>query len=122
MALETLDCFADTATLSPFAPRILHPLIRLFESHPDDTVCTPAVALLCTLVLQMGPEHLVFRTAVDAALSRGRIAASHRNRYDKMVVKLLKVRYNSSHKESIAFTMNGGHNNCAHNEMVTLGW
>lgn len=82
-ALETINQLAEILDFSDFSSRIIHPLVRVLDNHPD--LRGPAMQTLCSLVIQLEKKYLVFVPLVTAVLTKHRIISTE---YEKLLPKL----------------------------------
>lgn len=85
-AIETLSVFGETMNLSHYASRIIHALVRAIDVTLE--LRAASLSLLCILVIQMGPDYLVFRPMVDQVFARHKLTP---NRYHALVNQVEKV-------------------------------
>lgn len=57
-ALETIDYLADILDFSDFISRIIHPLVRTFDTNPE--LRPTAMDTLVSLVIQLGRKYIIF--------------------------------------------------------------
>uniref|UniRef100_A0A5S6QLG6 Serine/threonine-protein kinase TOR n=1 Tax=Trichuris muris TaxID=70415 RepID=A0A5S6QLG6_TRIMR len=85
-AIETIDVFGESSSLSSFASRIIQTLIVAMDSSRDLHGC--AMDLVCTLLIHMGRDFLPFRRVVDHSVARNHI---YHPRYNALLVKVTEV-------------------------------
>lgn len=83
VALETINNLAEILDFTDFSSRILHPLVRVLDNYPD--MRPTALITLCSMVVQLGKNFLVFVPLVNKVLQRNKI---HCNEYNKLLNKL----------------------------------
>ncbi|BGP15830.1 hypothetical protein JCM10213_005686 [Rhodosporidiobolus nylandii] len=87
-AMQTVTQLSRKLNFADHASGIIHPIARVLASptsHPD--LRQPAMDALCALMLQMGPDFVLFVGMINKALVRNRI---NHPQYDMLVSKLLK--------------------------------
>lgn len=82
-ALETINYLAEILDFTDFSSRILHPLVRVLENYPD--MRPTAIATLCSIVIQLGKNYLIFVPLVRKVLEKHKINS---NEYAKLLAKL----------------------------------
>lgn len=84
-ALTTIAGLARRVNLSDYASRIIHPLIRVLPSAPND-VREAIRDTMCTLVFQLGADFAVFVPMVKKCLLSNRIQWP---KYESLIARLL---------------------------------
>lgn len=82
-ALSTINVLAEFLDFTDFSSRIIHPLVRVIDNHPDLRTC--AMSTLCSLVVQLGKNYLVFVPMVAKILHRNKVQHSE---YNKLLTRL----------------------------------
>ena len=82
-ALETINYLAEILDFTDFSSRILHPLVRVLDSYPE--MRPTALATLCSMVIQLGKNYLIFVPLVNKTLLKHKI---NNNEYNKLLAKL----------------------------------
>lgn len=82
-ALETINYLAEILDFTDFSSRILHPLVRVLDLYPE--MRTTALATLCSMVIQLGKNYLIFVPLVSKVLLKHKI---NYNEYNKLLAKL----------------------------------
>ena len=82
-ALETINYLAEILDFTDFSSRILHPLVRVLESYPE--MRATALATLCSMVIQLGKNFLIFVPLVNKVIVKNKIIS---NEYSKLLAKL----------------------------------
>ncbi|KFD55349.1 hypothetical protein M513_03689 [Trichuris suis] len=85
-AIETIDVFGESSSLTSFASRIIHTLIVAMDSSRELHAC--AMDLVCTLLIHMGRDFLPFRRVIDHSVARNHI---YYPRYNALLVKVTEV-------------------------------
>ncbi|BGP55274.1 hypothetical protein JCM8202_000651 [Rhodotorula sphaerocarpa] len=86
-AMQTIMQLSHKTNFADHASGIIHPIARVLASTatPSD-LRQVAMDALCALMLQMGPDYILFVGLVNRSLVKNRIRYSQ---YDKLVAKLL---------------------------------
>lgn len=82
-SLETISYLAEILDFTDFASRILHPLVRVIDNYPE--LRTTAIGTLCSMMIQLGKNYLIFVPLVNRVLVRHKIVS---NEYNKLLTKL----------------------------------
>lgn len=82
-SLETINYLAEILDFTDFSSRILHPLVRVLDNYPD--LRQTALATLCSMVIQLGKNYLIFVPLVNKVLTKHKITS---NEYSKLLAKL----------------------------------
>lgn len=82
-SLETINYLAEILDFTDFSSRILHPLVRVLDNYPD--MRPTALATLCSMVIQLGKNFLIFVPLVNKVLLKHKISS---NEYNKLLSKL----------------------------------
>lgn len=82
-ALETISYLAEILDFTDFSSRILHPLVRVLDNYPD--MRQTAMATLCSMVIQLSKNYLIFVPLVNRVLLKHKIVS---NEYAKLLAKL----------------------------------
>lgn len=82
-ALETINYLAEILDFTDFSSRILHPLVRVIDNYPD--LRPTAMATLCSMVIQLGKNFLIFVPLFNKTLQKHKI---NNNEYLKLLTKL----------------------------------
>lgn len=88
-AVETLGELCRTVNLNDMAPRIIHPLLRILSSGPEE-LRNPIMNTLSALAFSMNSEYTIFIPVVNSVLTKQKI---HASKYEQLVTKIL----NSEH-------------------------
>ncbi|GAA5848144.1 hypothetical protein JCM3766R1_000463 [Sporobolomyces carnicolor] len=87
-AMQTVTQLSRKINFADHASAIIHPLARVLASpNSPYELRVPAMDALCALLLQMGPDYVLFVGMINKALVRNRIVHSQ---YEALVAKLLK--------------------------------
>lgn len=82
-SLETINYLSEILDFTDFSSRILHPLVRVIDNYPD--MRNTAMATLCSMVIQLGKNYLIFVPLVNKVLLKHKIVS---NEYNKLLAKL----------------------------------
>lgn len=82
-ALETINYLAEILDFTDFSSRILHPLVRVLDNYPEMRIT--ALGTLCSMVIQLGKNYLIFVPLVNKVLQKHKITC---NEYMKLLTKL----------------------------------
>lgn len=82
-SLETINYLAEILDFTDFSSRILHPLVRVLDNYPE--MRTTALGTLCSMVIQLGKNYLIFVPLVNKVLQKHKITC---NEYNKLLAKL----------------------------------
>lgn len=82
-ALDTINYLAEILDFTDFSSRILHPLVRVLDLYPE--MRQTALATLCSMVIQLGKNYLIFVPLVNKILIKHKINC---NEYNKLLAKL----------------------------------
>lgn len=82
-ALETINYLAEILDFTDFSSRIIHPLVRVLDNYPE--LRPSALPTLCSMVIQLGKNFLVFVPLVNKVLHKHKITY---NEYNKLLTKL----------------------------------
>lgn len=82
-ALETINHLAEILDFTDYSSRIIHPLVRVLDNHPE--LRPHAIQTLCSLMVQLGKKYLVFVPLVNRVIAKHKIPS---NEYTKLLTKL----------------------------------
>lgn len=88
LAINTLDAFTDFMNLSQFGSRIIHAIIRVL---PVTELQPASINFLCSLVIQLKKQYLIFENAVDVALKHQKINPETLRRYYFLLARVKEV-------------------------------
>lgn len=84
-AIETLGELCKTVNLNDMASRIIHPLLRMLNTGPED-LRKPTMDTLSALCFSMGTEFTPFIPVINNVLVKNRI---HATNYEQLITNLL---------------------------------
>lgn len=82
-AFDTINHLAEILDFTDYSSRIIHPLVRVLDNHPD--LRPHAIQTLCSLMVQLGKKYLVFVPLVNRVMSKHKLPS---NEYTKLLTKL----------------------------------
>ncbi|KRY15256.1 Serine/threonine-protein kinase mTOR [Trichinella patagoniensis] len=85
-AIETIDVFGETTSLSNFACRTVQTMVRVIDSEPE--LRFAAMDLFCTLILHLGEDFLPFCRVIDPCLERNDVV---HERYISLILKTMEI-------------------------------
>ncbi|KRZ41765.1 Target of rapamycin, partial [Trichinella pseudospiralis] len=85
-AIETIDVFGETTSLSNFACRTVQTMVRVIDSEPELRIA--AMDLFCTLILHLGEDFLPFCRVIDPCLERNDVV---HERYISLILKTMEI-------------------------------
>lgn len=88
LAINTLDVFTDFMSLSQFGSRIIHAIIRVL---PVVELQPAALNFLCSLVIQLKKQYIIFENAVEVALKHQKISPEAIRRYYLLLARVKEV-------------------------------
>ncbi|KAF7308485.1 Serine/threonine-protein kinase TOR [Mycena chlorophos] len=85
-AIHTIDRLTRHVNFSDHSSRIVHSLIRVFNTASNE-LRGAVVDTLCSLVIQLGPDFAVFVPMINSSLRRSHLSYP---RYESLIAKLLR--------------------------------
>lgn len=82
-ALDSINHLAEILDFTDYASRIIHPLVRVLDNHPE--LRETALQTNCSLMVQLGKKYLVFAPLVDRIIRKHKINCIE---YTKILTKL----------------------------------
>ncbi|KAJ1521597.1 hypothetical protein ONE63_003248 [Megalurothrips usitatus] len=83
-AMESIEHLAESLDFTDSASRIVHPLVRTLDTHPE--LRQTAMDTLCALILQLERKFTIFIPLVNKMVSKHKITCQ---RYEALTSKLL---------------------------------